>query len=67
MDNDKTIYNDPEKLKRTRENLANYFGGPGSQEPDLNDKVLGFLGMKDPVKEAMKRRQAAMQAGGYGK
>lgn len=62
-----TIFNDPDKLKRTRENLAQYFGGPGDDKPDLNDKVMGFLGLQDPVKEAMKRRQAQMQAGGYGK
>jgi len=62
-----TIFNDPEKLKRTRENLAKHFGGGEDKGPTLSDKVRGLLGVDNPVREAMKRRQEQIQARGYGK
>lgn len=55
----KTIFNDPDKLARTKQNLADDF----ATGPDYGEKLKGMLGLSDEPKPdtSEQRRQLARQ------
>lgn len=58
----KTIFNDPDKLKRTKEEMTSYFK---PEEGGIESKIKGLLGMKDENPRKMLASQIAMKR--YGK
>ena len=66
MDDDKTVFNDPDKLKRTRQQLAEHFQ---PQPGGIESKIKGFFGVKDEGADpqaARKQMARRMVYGGNG-
>lgn len=52
-DDGKTIFNDPDKLQRTKQNMADYF----QTGPNYGDKLKGLLGISDANADDMSTRR----------